>query len=65
MTCNWWHTINKDTQKLINEWLDSKSNRTQLYEILTTPTEDQDEPPLTVSNSGWRWHLKHHDERCR
>lgn len=66
-TCRWWEQISTETQRLINAWLDDPNNsRLQLYEILALPGDDDPgEPLLPVSNSGWRMHLKHHDEKCR
>lgn len=63
-SCKWWATISADSQKLINEWIDAGHSQAQLHDILTTP-DDGDDPPLMVSQSGWRFHLKHHAERCR
>lgn len=62
-SCQWWDTVSKESKKLINEWLDAGYSRAQLYEILSQP--DEGDPPLPVSETGWRFHLKHHDERCR
>lgn len=66
-TCKWWQTISPETRKLINQWLEDPDNsRLQLYEILSKAGDDDPgEPLLKVSNSGFRFHLQHHDERCR
>lgn len=64
VTCQWWQTIGDETRALINEWLDAGHSIKQLYEILSAPS-DGDEPPLPISNTGFRMHLNHHDEKCR
>lgn len=64
-TCLWWPTISPESQKLINDWIDAGHSQAQLHAILTAPDQDSDDPPLDVSESGWRFHLKHHEQRCR
>jgi hypothetical protein len=66
VTCKWWATLNDETKKLINAWLDAEHSNAQLYEILTQPSDDTHaEQPLRSSNTGFRLHLNHHNERCR
>jgi hypothetical protein len=37
-----------------------------LYEILSQPvTDGSAEQPVPISNTGFRLHLNHHNERCR
>lgn len=64
-SCIWWPTISAESQKLINEWIDNNYSQMQLWEILAATDDTGDDPPLQVSLSGWRFHLKHHSERCR
>lgn len=64
-SCIWWPTISSESQELINEWIDKGHSQMQLHEILSAPDDSSDDPPLMVSLSGWRFHLKHHNERCR
>lgn len=64
-SCHWWSTISDETRALINDWIDAENSRLQLYIILSANVEGQDEPPLDVSDSAWRTHLRHHNERCR
>lgn len=64
-SCHWWATVPTDTRTLINNWIDGGYSQMQLWEILTAPDPDSNEVPLAVSLSGWRFHLKHHAERCR
>ena len=63
-SCQWWTQISSESQKLINEWIDAGHSQAQLHDILAAG-DDGEDPPLPVSQSGWRFHLKHHDERCR
>lgn len=65
VTCKWWETISADTRALINEWLDAQHSLSQLHAILTATPDDPDEQPLKVSLTGLRFHIAHHDERCR
>jgi hypothetical protein len=64
VTCQWWQEISEETRELINEWIDAKHSMKQLYSILSEPAEGG-EPPLPVSNTGFRLHMDHHDLRCR
>lgn len=64
-SCLWWDTIGAESRKLIDEWIDAGHSQAQLWDILSATDEDSDDPPLQVSLSGWRFHLKHHGERCR
>lgn len=64
-TCTWWLEIRPATRKLINEWIDAGNSIAQLHDILSAPNDDDDEPRLTNSLSGFKFHLKHHAERCR
>lgn len=63
-SCQWWAGLDDVTRTAINEWLDAGHSRAELYEMLASPDADG-EAPLPVSPTGWRGHLKHHDERCR
>lgn len=63
ITCRWWETADPETRRLVDDWLDQKFSIKQLWEILTAPTEDGSH--LTISNTGFRLHLNHHDEKCR
>ena len=65
VTCKWWQEISDETRQLINEWIDSNNSIKQLHDILATPSEDDTEPPLTISITGFRFHMNHHDEKCR
>lgn len=64
-SCIWWGTISSESRKLIDEWIDNGYSQMQLHQILSAVDESSGEPPLEVSLSGWRFHLKHHAERCR
>lgn len=64
VTCKWWDTISDETKNLVNEWIDNKYSIRQLHQILTTPS-DGDEPVLNISNTGFRFHMNHHDAKCR
>ena len=62
-SCIWWKKIRPESRAAINEWLAAGHSIMQLHEIVAAPSDDDpDEPPLTVSLSGWRNHLKHHAE---
>lgn len=63
VTCQWLEGISPDTVQLINEWIDADNSVAQLHEILTQPADDT--PALSISMTGFRFHLKHHDERWR
>lgn len=63
-SCKWWATISAESQKLINEWIAADHSQAQLHDIITA-SDGGDDPPLRVSLSGWRFHLKHHAELCR
>lgn len=63
-TCQWWQLIRPESRKAINEWITAGQSHMQLHEILAAPSDDPAEPPLTVSLTAWRHHMKHHDERC-
>ena len=63
-SCQWWQQIRPDSRKSINEWISANHSIMQLHEILSAPSDDPDEPPLDVSLTGWRHHMKHHKERC-
>ena len=66
VTCKWWATLGDETKNLINAWLDAEHSIAQLYEILSHPADDNNtEQPLPISNTGFRLHLNHHNERCR
>jgi hypothetical protein len=64
-SCEWFRNLPTDTQELINEWLDGGFSMLQLHTILVTKDEDSDYPPLPVSDTSWRNHARHHNERCR
>lgn len=64
VTCQWWAEIPDETRTLINDWIDNGHSVKQLHEILTAPA-DPGEPQLTISISGFRFHLNHHDVKCR
>jgi hypothetical protein len=66
-SCQWWqNSITDKTRQLVNEWIDADHSLLQLHDILTQDDDDDpDNKPLRVSITGWRMHLKHHDERCR
>ena len=64
VTCQWWLTISPKTQQLINQWIDDRHSIRQLYYILSAPSDGTD-PPLTISNTGFRLHMNHHTEKCR
>lgn len=61
VTCAWIEKIKPETLTLINEWIDADNSQAQLHEILTQPSDDA--PPLKISLTGFRFHLKHHAER--
>ena len=65
VTCKWWHTISDDTKKLIQEWIDQEYSVKQLYEILSAPSDDPKEPALSISITGFRLHMNHHNDKCR
>ncbi len=65
VTCRWWAQISDDTRQLINEWLDANHSVRQLWDILTTPSDDSDDPVLDISITGFRLHLNHHDVKWR
>lgn len=65
VTCQWWREVNDETRRLVNEWLDNNYSTKQLHEILSTPSDDDTEPRLVISITGFRLHLNHHDEKCR
>lgn len=66
VTCKWWDTLSAETKDLINGWLDAEHSVAQLYEILSQPvTDGSAEQPVPISNTGFRLHLNHHNERCR
>lgn len=65
VTCRWWQEISPDTRRLINEWIDNDYSLRQLYDILSASNTDGDDPPLPISNSGFRLHMNHHNEKCR
>ena len=65
VTCKWWNTISDDTKKLIQEWIDNDYSIKQLYEILSSPSDDDTEPKLSISVTGFRLHMNHHNEKCR
>lgn len=64
VTCQWWQEISAETRQLINEWIDNDHSIKQLHEILTAPN-DGSEPQLHISNTGFRFHMNHHNEKCR
>ena len=64
-TCEFWAQLKPATKQLINDWLDNQYSITQLHDILSAPNDDPTEPRLNNSVSGFKFHLKHHDERCR
>lgn len=63
VTCEWLEHVSPDTRELINKWFDADNSIAQLHEILTQPSDDT--RPLVISITGFRFHLKHHDERWR
>lgn len=65
VTCAWWDELKPETQDLFNQWLDNESSTAQLHDICTAPNDDGDEPQLRISLTGFRFHLNHHNERCR
>ena len=65
VTCRWWQDIDDETRRLVNEWIDNRHSIKQLYDILSTPTDDDTEPTLTISVTGFRLHMNHHDVKCR
>lgn len=65
VTCRFWAELKPETQRLINEWIDNGHSVKQLYDILSTPSVDSDEPVLRISNTGFRLHMAHHDQKCR
>jgi hypothetical protein len=60
-TCIWLETVTPKTRQLIADWIDNDHSRQQLHEIVTSPSDDV--PPLEISMTGFRFHLKHHFER--
>lgn len=65
VTCRWWEQISEETRTLVNEWIDAGHSRRQLWEIVTSPSDDSTDPVLEISNTGFRLHLNHHDVKCR
>lgn len=63
VTCAWLKQVSPEIRDLINQWFDADNSVAQLHEILTQPSDDT--TPLTISLTGFRFHLKHHDERWR
>ena len=63
VTCTWLDQVGDDILTLINQWFDADNSIAQLHEILTQPSDDA--PPLVISLTGFRVHVKHHDERWR
>lgn len=63
VTCTWLDQVGDDILTLINQWFDADNSIAQLHEILTQPSDDA--PPLVISLTGFRFHVKHHDERWR
>jgi hypothetical protein len=49
----------------IREFHETAVHTEKLHDIITTKDDTSDSPPLTVSDSAWRSHVKHHNERCR
>ena len=64
-SCEWFRELPTETKDLINEWLDGGFSLLKLHDIITTKDDTSDSPPLTVSDSAWRSHVRHHNERCR
>lgn len=65
VTCKWWQTITDETRTLINEWIDNDHSIKQLYDILSSPSDDETEPSLEISMTGFRLHMNHHNQKCR
>lgn len=63
VTCAYLANVSADTVALINQWLDADNSIAQLHDILSQPSDDA--PGLVISVTGFRFHLKHHDERWR
>ena len=63
VTCTWLEQVSQETRDLINQWFDADNSIAQLHEILTQPSDDA--PPLVISLTGFRFHVKHHNERWR
>jgi hypothetical protein len=64
-SCDWFLGLPADAQALINEWLDGGFSMLQLHTVLIAKDDDSDYPPLPVSDTAWRSHARHHNERCR
>ena len=64
-SCIWLQKIRPESRKAIDEWITAGHSIMQLHEIVSSPSDDPAEPALGVSLSGWRNHLKHHDELSR
>lgn len=63
-TCRWWKTTTKETQQLINEWLEAGHSKMELHSILSTPSDDVDSSELLpVTFSAWNNHVKNHREK--
>ena len=61
-TCQWLENVTPQTRELINEWLfDNDHSVSQLHDILTAPSDDAE--PLVISLTGFRFHLRHHQQR--
>jgi hypothetical protein len=58
-SCQWFAAQPADVKALIDEWIESGSSILQLYYIISKPDEDDpDYVPLSISDTGWRNHLK-------
>lgn len=65
-SCEWFlESITAETRALIDDWIDGQHSLMQLFAIITESDDDTDSPPLDVSYTAWRMHVKHHVERCR
>ena len=65
VSCEWFCELPHEIKELINEWLDGGFSLLKLHGILTAKDDTSDSPPLPVSDSAWRSHVRHHSERCR
>jgi len=65
VTCRFWAELKPATRQLVNDWIDNGHSIKQLHEILSTPSSDSTEPVLSISITGFRFHMAHHDEKCR
>ena len=54
-TCKWLAALKVPDRRAFDRWIVDGHSKNQLYEICT-----HDDPPLTVSLTGFRAHLRHH-----